>query len=213
MSAYLCIFFEPQYLIPLDKKHQVLFLKKVSDTFEDIRYWESPYIFEHQKNNIMVKKFIFLFAIVGTIWSCGNEPATDNSSAETAPMTFGDEITSQGSISLDLLTAQLAQVDTVYTKVTGEVASVCKKKGCWMNLADDSGKEIFVKFKDYGFFMPLDCEGQKLVMSGFATKELTSVEELRHYAEDEGKSAEEIAAITEPKEEYTFLANGVVFVD
>ena len=111
------------------------------------------------------------------------------------------------------MTDQLATVDTVYTKVTGKVASVCKEKGCWMNLTDDNGKEIFVKFKDYGFFMPLDCEGQKLVMHGFATKELTSVDELRHYAEDEGKSAEEIAAITEPKEEYTFLANGVVFVD
>ena len=157
----------------------------------------------------MFKKFIFLFVIAGTICSCGNSQSTETSEA----MTFGEKFTPESAISLNLLTDQLETVDTVYTKVSGKVASVCKKKGCWMNLADDSGKEIFVKFKDYGFFMPLDCEGQKLVMHGYATKELTSVEELRHYAEDEGKSAEEIAAITEPKEEYTFLANGVVFVD
>lgn len=82
-----------------------------------------------------------------------------------------------------------------------------------MNLTDDTGNEIFVKFKDYGFFMPLDCEGQELVMNGFAVKSVTSVDELRHYAEDEGKSEEEIAAITEPKEEITFMADGVVFVE
>jgi hypothetical protein len=36
------------------------------------------------------------------------------------------------------------------------------------------------------------------------------VETLRHYAEDEGKSKEEIAAITEPVTEYTFEAVGVI---
>lgn len=163
----------------------------------------------------MFKKIIFLFAVVGTVWACGSEQSTDTAATATedAPMTFGDEITADNAITLDALTTQLASSDTVYTKVTGKVESVCKKKGCWMNLTDESGKEIFVKFKDYGFFMPLDCEGQKLVMNGFATKELTSVEELRHYAEDEGQSEEEIAAITEPKEEYTFMADGVVFVE
>ena len=47
-------------------------------------------------------------------------------------------------------------------------------------------------------------------MNGKAFKEVTTVEELRHYAEDEGKSEEEIAAITEPVEEYKFVADGVI---
>jgi hypothetical protein len=38
----------------------------------------------------------------------------------------------------------------------------------------------------------------------------TSVEELRHYAEDAGKSQEEIEAITEPKKTYSFVADGVL---
>jgi len=33
---------------------------------------------------------------------------------------------------------------------------------------------------------------------------------LKHLAEDEGKSQEEIDAITEPKMEYTFVAHGVI---
>lgn len=42
-----------------------------------------------------------------------------------------------------------------------------------------------------------------------AYKSQTSVEELRHYAEDAGKSKEEIESITEPRIEYTFMADGV----
>ena len=34
--------------------------------------------------------------------------------------------------------------------------------------------------------------------------------ELKHYAEDEGKSEKEIAEITAPKIEYKFLAHGVL---
>jgi hypothetical protein len=47
-------------------------------------------------------------------------------------------------------------------------------------------------------------------MEGTAYKELISVETLRHYAEDEGKTKKEIAAITEPVTEYSFEAVGVI---
>jgi len=82
-----------------------------------------------------------------------------------------------------------------------------------MNIVSDTNKEddgIFVKFKDYGFFMPLDASGNTAIMRGRAYKEETSVDELRHYAEDEGKSAEEIAAIVEPVTELKFMADGVI---
>ena len=81
-------------------------------------------------------------------------------------------------------------------------------------VSEEEGKpEMFVKFKDYGFFMPLDLAGSEVVMAGKAFREETSVDELRHYAEDEGQSAEEIAKITEPVEELKFLAYGVVVVE
>lgn len=101
--------------------------------------------------------------------------------------------------------------DTLNIQLNGMVESVCKKKGCWTNISskDNSEETVFVKFKDYGFFLPLDCEGQEVVMQGKAYIEETPVDELRHYAEDEGKSEEEIAAITEPAKEYKFMASGV----
>ncbi len=50
-------------------------------------------------------------------------------------------------------------------------------------------------------------------MNGYAFRDVTPVDELRHYAEDAGKSKEEIAAITQPKEEMKFLASGVILLD
>jgi len=60
--------------------------------------------------------------------------------------------------------------------------------------------------------MPLDLAGSNVIVDGIAYKEVTGVDELRHYAEDEGKSPEEIAKITEPVEELKFMADGVIIL-
>jgi hypothetical protein len=156
----------------------------------------------------MNKLFIFIALMAFCVISC--KPAAQP--AETGK-TYGAEITADNAIDIDKLLTQLTTQDSVRTKLEGNVESVCQVKGCWMNLVPDDGNEaksIFVKFKDYGFFMPLDLAGEKVVMQGVAYKEVTSVDELKHYAEDEGLSQEEIDKITEPKEELKFMADGVI---
>jgi uncharacterized protein (UPF0335 family) len=58
--------------------------------------------------------------------------------------------------------------------------------------------------------MPKDIVGKTVVLEGISKKEVTSVDELKHYAEDAKKSKEEIAKITEPKKEIKFEAKGVL---
>ena len=126
---------------------------------------------------------------------------------------FGEMISDVGAISYSELVVKMDQSDEVEAVVIGKVGSVCQAKGCWMNIVDSDGgtsEEMFVKFKDYGFFMPLDIVGKDVIMRGKAYKEETSVDELRHYAEDEGKSVEEVAAITESIIELKFMADGVI---
>lgn len=128
---------------------------------------------------------------------------------------FGEMISADDAVTYDELLVQLKEKGEIENvKVEGKVEGVCQKKGCWMNIvSDDTSKEpMFVKFKDYGFFMPMDIAGRKVVMRGKAFTEETSVDELRHYAEDEGKSKEEIEAITEPKVELKFMADGVILL-
>ena len=125
---------------------------------------------------------------------------------------YGAVINEEGASTFAAVIDQLKEKEEFPAKVTGRIEKVCKKKGCWVTLSDSQSQTeetLFVRFKDYGFFLPLDCEDREVVMEGKAFKEITPVDELRHYAEDEGQSAEEIAAITEPKVEYKFLADGV----
>lgn len=152
-----------------------------------------------------LKFFCFLIA-AGFALTC---------SAQTANESFGETITMDDAIPYKKLAKKMAGKDSLEVKLVGTVASVCKKKGCWMNVVSADSKKaepLFVKFKDYGFFMPLDCEGRKVVIQGTAYKSVTSVEELRHYAEDAGKSQAEIEAIKKPQEEVKFIASGVLMM-
>ena len=99
--------------------------------------------------------------------------------------------------------------DTVHTTLRGRVNEVCQAKGCWMTLAAGGGEEMMVKFRDYGFFVPKDISEREVILRGLAYYQVTSVEELRHYAEDAGLSAEEVARIDTPRRELRFLADGV----
>jgi hypothetical protein len=74
----------------------------------------------------------------------------------------------------------------------------------------ENGEQVMVKFKDYGFFMPKDIAGKEVVLNGKAYVNEVPVDEQRHYAEDAGQSAEEIAKITEPKKTFSFVADGVL---
>lgn len=99
-------------------------------------------------------------------------------------------------------------------QIQGEVLDVCSKKGCWANVKLDNGVVVFVKMKDYGFFLPMEgLVGKKVVLDGQGYKEVFSVEELQHYAADAKKSQEEIDAITEPETKYRFTAKGIQVVE
>jgi len=103
----------------------------------------------------------------------------------------------------------LKKGDTINVQFASNIKSVCKKKGCWMKLELAGDDKSFVKFKDYAFFVPLNADNSDAIVSGKAFVDVESVEELRHYAKDAGKSKEEIAKITKPETTYAFMADGV----
>jgi hypothetical protein len=126
-------------------------------------------------------------------------------------MTFGEKITADNAISADGLEVKLATVKTMDTKVMGKVKEVCKAEGCWLRMETETGS-ILIKMKDHSFLVPLSMNGKTIVAEGVATLKETSVEMLKHYAEDGGKSKEEIDAIREPKKEITMQAKGIIVI-
>ena len=136
----------------------------------------------------------------------------ENETVKTGYASFGEKIESANTLSEAQMSAKFDALkigDTINVKFASKIDEVCTKKGCWMVLPA-ADKKTMVKFKDYGFFMPLDSQGSEVIVEGKAFVKETPVEELRHYAEDAGKTKEEIEKITTPKKEYAFLAHGVL---
>ena len=164
-----------------------------------------------------MKKIVLFVALGLAFIACKNQTQTTENKVEEvkeeiAYASFGKEINDADALSSDELIKNYKNLkvgDTLNSKMKGKIIEVCSKKGCWMTLDIEGENEVMVKFKDYGFFMPLNAEG-KVVLNGKAFVSETPVDELRHYAEDAGKSEEEINKITEPKFQYHFEADGVL---
>lgn len=122
----------------------------------------------------------------------------------------GKKISEDGAIPATELAAKIGEKKELTTKVEGTVQEVCKMKGCWMTVKTADGKTMRVTFKDYGFFVPKDIAGKQVVFEGVAQTTVTPVDELRHYAEDAGKSKAEIEKIKDPEKAITFVADGVI---
>ena len=126
---------------------------------------------------------------------------------------YGAKTDAKNAVPASELSTLLKGKDTIAVKVKATVLEVCSKKGCWMNFKVDENQNAFVKMKDYAFFVPLDLAGKTVVLDGKAYTKTTSVSELKHYAEDGKKPQAEIDAITQPKTEIRFMANGIVVVE
>lgn len=124
-------------------------------------------------------------------------------------MHFGETTNANGATDINILASTFTARDEQNVKVKGRVTDVCTMEGCWIKMQTANGK-IMVKMKDHSFFVPVSLNGKEIVVDGTASLKETSVKELQHYAEDAGKTKEEIAAITEPKKEIVLNAKGIL---
>ena len=79
--------------------------------------------------------------------------------------------------------AKAADLDGKTIRVRAPITGVCQVKGCWMNLGKpDAGGNppLFVKFKDYGFFMPKDASGRVAIVEGTMSFKQETVAETKH---------------------------------
>ncbi len=150
-----------------------------------------------------------IFLLVASLYIAAVSFAQEPKSAEKG-VTYGAGTTADGAVAINEAVSKI-NADAKYNgKVKAKVLTVCLEKGCWMKVERENGEPMMVKFKDYGFFMPKNIVGKEVVLDGEASVKETSVKQLRHYAEDAGKSKEEIEKIKEPKKEIIFVAKGVL---
>ena len=93
-------------------------------------------------------------------------------------------------------------------KVSACVTKVCKKKGCWFVMAGNQGdgRYVRVKMKDYGFFVPLDCDGKNAVVEGTFNVKEVSESYRKHLAEDGNEDPNKVKG---SKLELTLMATAI----
>lgn len=149
--------------------------------------------------------------VLMSLISCNKKQVEQN--AKVSYASFGDKIVADKALSKEEVLAKyktMKEGDTLDLKFATKINEICQNKGCWMTLDLGNNEKSFVKFKDYAFFVPMNAQNRDAVVEGKAFIEETSVAELKHYAEDEGKSQASIDSIKEPKKELKFLAHGVL---
>ncbi len=163
-------------------------------------------------------RFNFILVALTIFLSCGhshqhsNDHDHDHESMEVLPSTgsFGEKISKEGAVDVNEVMGLIVDNETIEVKVKGTIKEVCQHTGCWLTFDFGDGDEIMVRMKDHDFFVPMDAAGKTAWVEGVATREMISVEMLKHYAEDALKSQAEIDAITEPAMTYTLEAKGVI---
>lgn len=152
---------------------------------------------------------IFALCLLSFFALCGHLAGSAHAQGDVH--SYGDAITADGAIGTTEFVKAMRTSDSLAVKLECEIITSCVKKGCWMSVKLPGDEKMMVRFRDYGFFVPTEgLEGKKAVIQGHATRETVDVATLRHYAEDAGKSKEEIAKITEPEHKLMFLADGVL---
>lgn len=104
---------------------------------------------------------------------------------------------------------ELQPGDTITTRFEGEVVSVCQMKGCWMRIEIPGEETVMVRFKDYGFFVPKDISGKRVLVEGKAFVSEVDEAERRHMAEDAGEPDSLIIKISGSQIQKGFEASGV----
>jgi hypothetical protein len=130
--------------------------------------------------------------------------------AEMTKEFYGNQFELGKAIPVTSLAAQLEGKDTIETTISGIIDQTCPNAGCWLNLKSE-GENTQKITTDHVFFVPLEgCEGLKAEAKGKAYYNEISVEQLKHYALEEGKSQAEVDQITAPEKILTFVATGVM---
>jgi hypothetical protein len=146
--------------------------------------------------------------------SCNSAANKENVNGKSAIAEYdtivGESFQPENILAVADLEGKMKGNESLELVIEGTVKSCCQKKGCWMRVDTGNGEAMMVTFKDYGFFVPFESAGKTAIMKGVAYYDTISVEMLKHYAEDAGKSEAEIAAITEPELAVSFEASGVM---
>ena len=145
-----------------------------------------------------INLLIILSALL--VISCQHESEMENAQR------FGGEVTMEKSVSLTEIYDNPDQYKDKEIRVEGTIKEVCQQRGCWLKLTDGT-KDITVRFKDYGFFVPKDAATSRVIVQGIFTMEPDMHVEQESEAQAEGKEDAEGEEHSDEREHDSGLKN------
>ena len=112
----------------------------------------------------------------------------------------------------ELVTQMDKSKDPQTVTIKSPLSAVCQNAGCWVQVPKPDGKPLMVRLKNHFTIPPSTPIGTEVYIHGMAYWDTVSVKALRHYAEDAGKSVEEINKITQPEFKLNFEGDGIKLV-
>ena len=83
-----------------------------------------------------------------------------------ADLQLGKPLTLKEQITIDKLVTSPAEYAGKVVQVKGKVTAVCEHAGCWMKLADASGKSVRIKVNDGEIVFPKESVGKIATAEG-----------------------------------------------
>jgi hypothetical protein len=109
-----------------------------------------------------------------------SEPVAQDAQSET----FGVELdNSLPKLSMQNLVSDSSSYLAKPFQVEARIAKVCQKKGCFF-IAQQDQHILRVSFHDYGFFIPTDSSGKKVILAGELVQKEISPEQAAHFKAD-----------------------------
>jgi hypothetical protein len=156
----------------------------------------------------MKKLYFFIFILFALSVSAQNKEKVPAAKG----VVYGEVSQEKAPLPVDDLQSKITD-NSFSGQIKGKVVEVCKAEGCWLRLQKADGGTVMVRADKHAFFMPENIVGKTVLVEGTASVKETSEEMRKHYAEDAGKSKEEIAKIKGSEKNVEFAAKGVKVLD
>ena len=110
---------------------------------------------------------------------------------------YGQELAAEGQVvALSTIVKSAKAYDGKVVRTQGEITAVCKKMGCWIEIASKDAENIRVPMAGHAYFLPKSVHGKLATVEGKVEVKPLTEDMKKHYAEEGAKAVDSEVSIS-----------------